>query len=238
MHTSNHIYRDGEQELLGFLAYDRSIVGTRPAVLVVHDWSGRNEFACDKAKMLAEMGYIGFAVDMYGQGKLGATVEEKQALMGPLMSQQSLLRQRIKAGLAAVCCVPKVDSKQVAIIGFCFGGLCALELARSGADLKGVVSFHGLLHKPGTLNSEPIKAKILALHGYDDPMVQPEQVHAFCNEMTEANVDWQMHMYGHVQHAFTNPNAHDTQLGTIYNEVAAQRSWQAMSQFLQEIFAK
>lgn len=156
--------------------------------------------------------------------------------MNPLVSDQKLLRRRIQAGLTAACSMSEVDSKRVAVIGFCFGGLCALELARSGADLKGVVSFHGLLHKPGNLKSEPITAKILVMHGYDDPMVQPDQVHEFCNEMTEANVDWQMHMYGHVQHAFTNPLAHDKQLGTIYNEVAAQRSWQSMTNFLQEIF--
>ncbi|WP_412756954.1 dienelactone hydrolase family protein [Legionella bozemanae] len=238
MHTSNYIYHDNEQELHGFVAYDTSRAEPRPAVLVVHDWSGRNEFACNKAKLLAEMGYIGFAVDLYGGGQLGSTTEEKQALMNPLISDQLLLRRRIQAGLAAVCSMPEVDNKRVAIIGFCFGGLCALELARSGADLKGVVSFHGLLHKPGNLKSEPIKAKILALHGYDDPMVQPDKVHEFCKEMTEANVDWQMHMYGHIQHAFTNPLAHDTQLGTIYNAVAAQRSWEAMIGFLQEIFIK
>lgn len=238
MLTSNYIYCDGEQELHGFLAYDQSISEPRPAVLVVHDWSGRNEFACNKAKLLADMGYIGFAVDMYGHGKFGATTEEKQALMLPLVSNQSLLRQRIQAGLATVRSMTEVDKKKVAIIGFCFGGLCALELARSGVELKGVVSFHGLLHKPGNLKSEPIKAKILALHGYDDPMVSPEKVHEFCNEMTDAHVDWQMHMYGNVQHAFTNPNAHDSQLGTIYNEVAAQRSWQIMHHFLQEIFVQ
>ncbi|PWY54674.1 hypothetical protein DGG96_15520 [Legionella qingyii] len=238
MHTSNYIYHDDGQELHGFVAYDKSFAAPRPAVLVVHDWSGRNEFACDKAKLLAEMGYVGFAVDMYGQGKLGSTTEEKQALMTPLISDQALLRRRVQAGLTAVSSMSEVDSKQVAIIGFCFGGMCALELARSGASIKGVVSFHGLLHKPGNLKSEPIKAKILALHGYDDPMVQPDTAQAFCKEMTDANVDWQMHMYGHVQHAFTNPLAHDTQLGTIYNAVAAQRSWQAMSNFLQEILEK
>lgn len=238
MHTSNYIYQDDEQELHGFVAYDQSLAGPRPAVLIVHDWSGRNEFACDKAKLLAEMGYVGFAVDMYGHGQLGSTIEEKQALMTPLVSDQALLRRRVQAGLTAVCSMPEVESKQVAIIGFCFGGLCALELARSGAAIKGVVSFHGLLHKPGTMNSEPIKAKILALHGYDDPMVQPDQAQAFCKEMTEANVDWQMHMYGHVQHAFTNPLAHDMQLGTVYNKVAAQRSWQAMVNFLQEILSQ
>jgi dienelactone hydrolase len=235
MHTSNYIYHDELQELHGFLAYNSEIKGSRPAVLVVHDWSGRNDFACEKAIVLAEMGYVSFAVDMYGKGQLAETVEEKQALMNPLLSHQALLRQRIKAGLMAACSLSEVDTKRVAIIGFCFGGLCALELARSGASLKGVVSFHGLLHKPGTLKSEPIKAKILALHGYDDPMVPPEKVHEFCQEMTKAKVDWQMHMYGQVQHAFTNPKAHDTQLGTIYNAVAAQRSWQEMSDFLHEI---
>ncbi|MGL5741210.1 MAG: dienelactone hydrolase family protein [Legionella sp.] len=235
MHTEPHIYHEGKQELEGFLAYDQSRAGERPAVLVVHDWSGRNEFACDQAKLLSEMGYVGFAVDMYGQGRTGATVEEKQALMKPLVDDQNLLRQRVNAGLAAVCAMPDVDPKRVAIIGFCFGGMCALELARSGAELKGVVSFHGLLQKPGSLKSGTIKAKILALHGYDDPMVQPDKVHEFCKEMTEAQVDWQMHMYGHVQHAFTNPHAYDTQLGTIYNAVAARRSWQAMTDFLREI---
>ncbi|KTC82166.1 dienelactone hydrolase family protein [Legionella cherrii] len=236
MHTLNHIYHDNGQEFHGYIAYDKALAGPRPAVLVVHDWTGRNEFACEKAKLLAQMGYVGFAVDMYGHGQLGSTTEEKQALMNPLVSDQKLLRRRIQAGLTAACSMSEVDSKRVAVIGFCFGGLCALELARSGADLKGVVSFHGLLHKPGNLKSEPITAKILVMHGYDDPMVQPDQVHEFCNEMTEANVDWQMHMYGHVQHAFTNPLAHDKQLGTIYNEVAAQRSWQSMTNFLQEIF--
>ena len=235
MHTSNYIYHDHGLECHGFAAYDKAFSGPRPTVLVAHDWSGRNEFACEKAKLLAQMGYVGFAIDLYGHGQLGSTTEEKQALMNPLVSEQNLLRRRIQAGLTAACSMPEVDSKRVAIIGFCFGGLCALELARSGADLKGVVSFHGLLHKPGSLKSEPIKAKILALHGYDDPMVPPETVHAFCKEMTDANVDWQMHMYGHVQHAFSNPLAHDMQLGTIYNEVAAHRSWQAMTHFLQDI---
>lgn len=235
MHTSNYVYFDEEQELRGFLAYDPSISGPRPTVLVVHDWSGRNEFACNKAKLLAQMGYVGFAVDMYGQGQLGSTIEEKKALMTPLISNQALLRRRMEAALTAVCSMTEVDPNRMAIIGFCFGGLCALELARSGANIKGAVSFHGLLNKPGNIKSESIKAKILVLHGYADPMVPPEQVHAFCQEMTEAKLDWQIHMYGNVQHAFTNPEAHDSQLGTVYNEVAAQRSWQAMTNFFQEI---
>jgi len=131
----------------------------------------------------------------------------------------------------------EVDSSRIAVIGFCFGGLCALDLARSGANILGVVSFHGLLNKPSEHNRHKIKAKVLALHGYDDPMVTPKHVNDFCKEMTDAGVDWQMHMYGHTQHAFTNPQAHDKTLGTIYNAQAEHRSLQAMSNFLQELFA-
>jgi dienelactone hydrolase len=146
------------------------------------------------------------------------------------------LRRRIRSAFDAVLAMSEVDDQRIAIIGFCFGGLCALDLARTGVEIKGVVSFHGLLSKPAHLKSQTIKAKILALHGYDDPMVSPKDVNEFCQEMTEADVDWQVHMYGHTQHAFTNPQAHDEKLGTIYNEVAAQRSWLAMTHFLQEIF--
>lgn len=127
MHTSNHIYHDNGQELNGFMAYDESLVGSRPAVLVVHDWSGRNEFACEKAKLLAQLGYVGFAVDMYGHAQLGSTVEEKQALMNPLVADQSLLRRRIQAGLAAACSLSEVDSKRVAIIGFVSGACVPLN---------------------------------------------------------------------------------------------------------------
>ena len=237
MHTSNFIYHDGNQELHGYLAYDDQTHQPRPAVLVAPDWTGRNEFACKKAEMLANMGYVGFALDMYGDGRLGADVEEKQALIQPLISDRKLLRDRIRAGLNTVVNRPEVDDKRVAAIGFCFGGLCVLDLARSGADICGVVSFHGLLNKPDDLPDNAIKAKVLALHGYDDPMVRPEAVHEFCDEMTKAKVDWQMHMYGHTQHAFTNPQAHDTQMGTIYDAKAEHRSLQAMTNFLQEIFA-
>jgi dienelactone hydrolase len=236
MHTSNFTYYDGEQELHGFLAYDPEINTPRPAVLVAHDWTGRNEFVCQKALLLAKMGYVGFALDMYGQGRTGNTTEEKMALMQPLANDRVMLRKRICAAFDSLITMPEIDNDRIAVIGFCFGGLCALDLARSGADIKGAVSFHGLLTKPDKLESKKIKAKILVLHGYDDPMVRPEQVSLFCQEMTEAKVDWQAHMYGHIQHAFTNPLAHDVSLGTIYNEVAAQRSWLAMTNFLQEIF--
>ncbi|CEG55874.1 dienelactone hydrolase family protein [Legionella fallonii] len=236
MHTSNYIYHDGNHELHGFIAYDDEHKHPRPAVIVAHDWSGRNEFACQKATLLAKMGYVGFALDMYGHGRVGSTIEEKEELMAPLADNREMLRDRINAAFNALITRPEVDKNCVAVIGFCFGGLCALDLARSGADIKGAVSFHGLLGKPDNLEAKKIKAKVLALHGYDDPMVSPDAVNAFCQEMTEADVDWQVHMYGHVQHGFTNPQAHDTNLGIIYNQMAEQRSWQAMTNFLHEIF--
>lgn len=237
MHTSDYVYHDGAHELKGFIAYDERASDLRPAVLVVHDWSGRNAFACHKAEVLAGMGYVGFAIDMYGQGTIGTTVDEKQALMSPLINDRLSLRSRIMAAYDAILKHPKVDPQRIAVIGFCFGGLCALDLARSGADIRGAVSFHGLLSQPHHGALRPIKAKILALHGYDDPMVRPDDVTDFCEEMTQAKADWQVHMYGHTQHAFTNPDAHDAHLGTIYDEVAAHRSWLALTQFLVEIFA-
>lgn len=230
-------YQDGDVVLEGYCAVDQSKPGKKPAVLVFHDWSGRNEFAQKKAEQLAELGYIGFAVDMYGNGKMGTTTEEKQALMNPIASNRALLRQRALAALEAVKKHPDVDLQRIGAIGFCFGGLCALDLARSGADVRGVVSFHGLLSKPENLPDKRIVAKVLVLHGHDDPMVQPDQVLAFETEMTEQKVDWQLHVYGGTQHGFTNPLAKDTKLGIIYNDVAARRSWVAMKSFFEEVLA-
>lgn len=236
MDTSNYLYHHGEQELHGFLAYDDNANKPLPAVLVAHDWSGRNDFVCAKAKMMAELGYIGFALDMYGQGRLGSSTAEKMGLMEPLANDRLLLRERVRAAFDAVISMAEVDYKRVAIIGFCFGGMCALDLARSGAELKGVVSFHGLLDQPKEIPNQEINAKILALHGYDDPMVPPLQLDGFCQEMTQSNVDWQVNIYGNTKHAFSNPDAHNLQLGTVYNAKADRRSWAAMRQFLHEIF--
>lgn len=235
MNTSNYLYYLHDEEFHGFLAYDETHDEPRPAVLVAHDWSGCNEFAQDKALQLANMGYVGFALDLYGLGRQGTTTDEKMALMQPLANDRRLLRTRMRAAYDAVIAMPEVDSTRVAAIGYCFGGMCVLDLARSGAELCGVVSFHGLLNKPTELANHPISAKVLALHGYDDPMVQSEQVNSFCQEMTEAQVDWQVHSYGHTKHAFTNPAANDPALGAVYNQEADRRSWLAMTNFLQEI---
>lgn len=229
-------YRDGEHVLEGYLAYDDRHHGKRPTVLVFHDWSGRNDFACQKAEKLAELGYVGFAVDVYGKGKLGNTTEEKVALMSPFKNDRRILRQRILAALDAVNKLEHVNNAKIAAIGFCFGGLCALELARSGADVRGVVSFHGLLDAQTDLPNKTIQAKILALHGHDDPMVPPTAVAAFEEEMQKANADWQVHIYSHTTHAFMNPLANDPAFGTVYNSVTEKRAWAVMQTFFAEIF--
>ena len=236
MLTQNIQYQDHEVLLQGFLAYQDDSI-KRPAVLICHDWSGCNDFVRRKAEKIAELGYVGFAIDMYGKDKCGQTKEEKSALMSPFMSDRDLLLQRIRAGLNALKGMAVVDTTKIAAMGFCFGGLCVLDLARSGEAIRGVVSFHGLLNSPEGHKASPIKAKVLALHGYDDPMGPPNQVIEFANEMTAAKADWQLHLYGHTLHAFANPEANDPAFGTVYNAQADQRSWQTMINFLQEIFA-
>ncbi len=208
-----------------------------PGVLVCHPWAGRSEFACQKAKALADLGYVGFALDLYGGAKVGGSDEECLSLMQPLVQNRALLLERLKSGLAALRSLPYVQADKIAAIGFCFGGLCALDLARSGEDLKGVVSFHGLLHPPSETKTKKIKAKVLALHGHDDPMVKPDAVLAFQKEMTEAGADWQFVSYGHTMHAFTNPLASDANFGTVFNPAADARSWIAMKIFLAEVLA-
>lgn len=229
-------YKDGNVTCKGFYAFDDAVKEKRPVIMIAHDWSGCNEFARHKAEKLAELGYVGFAIDMYGDGKIGETKDEKIALISPLMDDRVKLKTRILAAFEAAKKLEMADSTRIGAIGFCFGGLCALDLARSGADVKGVVSFHGLLNAPEFANAPHIKAKVLALHGFDDPMVTPDKLLAFTQEMTFAKVDWQLDVYGHTMHAFTNPQANDPGFGTVYNKQADQRSWIAMKEFLKEVF--
>jgi dienelactone hydrolase len=229
-------YLDGGVLLEAFFAFDDALTERRPAVLISHAWGGRDDFVAEKAIKLAELGYVGFALDMYGKGVLGGSAEQNSKLMQPFMADRGMLQKRINAALYAVTLLPWVDDTKLAAMGFCFGGLCVLDLARSGADLKGVISFHGLLGAPENLPIQPIKAKVLALHGHDDPMGPVEQVLAFEQEMTNAGADWQLHTYGHTMHAFTNPIANDPSFGTVYQANADKRSWLAMKNFLAEIF--
>ena len=229
-------YNDGSAELEAFVAYEDAD-SPKPLVLVVHDWSGRRDFACKAAERVAGMGYVGMAVDMYGKGIFGSDgdVELNSSLMDPLASDRASLRDRIAAALAAGRNLSQVDAGKVAAMGYCFGGMCVLELARSGADVSGVISIHGIF-SPGDIPNKDIKAKILCLHGHDDPMVPPDQVLAFETEMTKAGADWQVHAYGNTMHAFTNPAANNPDFGTMYDEVAERRTYQAIANFLDEIF--
>ena len=199
-------------------------------------WDGRDEFTENKARDLAAKGYAGFAMDVYGKGKLGKTVDEKMALMKPLLDDRMLLRKRVLTCLETVKNHASVDPEKIAAVGFCFGGLCALDLARTGEAIKGVVTIHGAL-KPPELEPAKIKAKVLALHGYDDPMVPPEAIDAFANEMKEGGADWQLLAFGNTMHAFTNPAANDPVMGTVYNPLSEKRALHAMEDFLKEIFS-
>lgn len=228
-------YHDDDTLLEGYCCYNDQDHHKKAAVLVFHDWSGKNEFACQKAQKLAELGYVGFAVDMYGKGKLGKTKEEKQNLMSPLVNDRKKLQKRAYAAFAALKKQDFVDPYQIGAIGFCFGGLCALDLARMGAPLKGVVSFHGDLRPPQFQEQQQIQAKILVLHGYDDPLVKHEQIPAFAEEMTRAKVDWEIDIYGHTMHGFTNPEANDPNFGTVYSKEADRKSWVAMKHFFADL---
>lgn len=238
MQTQTIDYQDGDTTLEGYVAWDDSISGPRPAVLIGHDWSGRRDFATSKAEEIAKLGYVGFALDMYGKGVFGSDgdVEGNSALMNPLAGDRAALRARMNAALEAVRSLDVVDGSKVGAMGYCFGGMCVLELARAGADVGGVISIHGIF-SPGDVPNETITAKILCLHGQDDPMVPPEQVLDFENEMTAAGADWQVHAYGGTMHAFTNPAANDPGFGTMYSPTADKRATQSIQNFFDEIFA-
>lgn len=229
-------YTDEDTVCCGFLAYNQDLSSPRPAVMVAHDWGGRGEDVCNKAKQLASLGYVGFAIDMYGMAQTAVDKVDKRALMTPLVNDRHKLVNRIKAAFNALTKLPQVDKKNIAAIGYCFGGLCVLDLARAGTEVNAVVSFHGVLHAPPDATDKPIKTKILVLHGYDDPLVKPEQLNQFAVEMTARKVDWQIHVYGLTAHSFTNPLANDDEMGLHYNAQADYRSWQSTEAFLNEVF--
>jgi dienelactone hydrolase len=230
-------YTHDGAELEGFFACDEAAETPLPGILVAHAWSGRSPMEDRKAEELAGLGYAAFALDLYGKGVRGTSREENAGLMRPFLDNRAMLQSRLQRALAVLQEQPEVDATRTAAIGFCFGGLCVLDLARSGAEVAGVVSFHGLFGAPSNIESPSIAAKILALHGWDDPMVPPEQVLALSEELTAAGADWQLHAYGGTMHAFTNPDARDAGHGTVYDAVADRRSWRAMQDFLDELFA-
>jgi len=230
-------YKQGDTTLEGFTAYDDAIKGARPGVLVVHQWLGLTDYEKHRAEMLAQLGYVAFCADIYGKGGRPQNTAEAGSQAGKYKSDRRLLRARVNAGLDALRQQPLVDPKRVAAIGYCFGGTTVLELARSGADLNGVVSFHGGLDSPTPADGKNIKCKLLVCHGADDPFSSPQDIAAFENEMRKGGVDWQLIKYGGAVHSFTQPNAgNDNSKGAAYNEKADKRSWEAMRQFFAEIF--
>ncbi len=232
-------YKHGNTVLEGYLAYDDAIQGKRPGVLVVHEWTGLGSYVKGRAQQLAKLGYVAFAVDMYGKGIRPKNPKDAGAQAAIYRSNRQLMRDRVKAGLSVLQQNSLTDARRIAAIGYCFGGGTVLELARSGAPVVGVVSFHGNLDTPNPADAKNIRGKVLVLHGAVDPYVPPAQVAAFEKEMNDAQVDWQLVSYGGgVVHSFTNPEAgNDPSKGAAYNAAADRRSFAAMTQFFQEIFA-
>jgi dienelactone hydrolase len=237
IHTHPLEYIHHKTTLEAHIAHPADVSGKLPVVLLMHAWEGRNEFVVEKANYYAGKGYVGVALDNYGKGILGHSLEENSKLMTPLMDDRKFLAERLIAGFEAIKQLPFVDSNKIVVMGFCFGGLCALDLLRNAVELVGVISVHGLLGAPKHYAPRyNTTTKVLALTGYNDPMVVPQQVSEFEHELDQAKVDWQMITYGQTSHAFTNPKVNDTKLGLIYNPLAAKRSTVAIDNFINECF--
>jgi dienelactone hydrolase len=236
LHTENVEYKQSDTTCEGYLAYDDAAKGPRPGVLVVHDWLGCDGYAKMRADMLAKLGYVAFAADIYGEGVRPKGPDEAMAQVKKYKGNRALLRARVNAALDVLKKQSQVDPKRLAAIGYCFGGTTVLELARSGADVAGIVTFHGGLDTP-TRDAKNIKCKVLICHGADDPYVPATDIAALQDELRSAGVDWQMIYYSGAVHAFTRPDAGtDNSKGAAYNEKADKRSWEAMKEFFAEIF--
>jgi dienelactone hydrolase len=231
-------YKEGDTTLEGAFVFDDAVSGPRPGVVVVHQWKGLGDYEKKRAEMLAGLGYVAFCADIYGKGVRPATAEAAGKEAGRYKGDRPLLRRRVNAALETLRASPRVDAKKVAAIGYCFGGTTVLELARSGANISGVVSFHGGLKAANADDEKQINCRVLALHGADDPFVPPAEVAEFQAGMREAHRDWQLIAYGGAVHSFTDWNATGEMPGARYNESADKRSWAAMQQFFDELFGK
>lgn len=232
-------YKHGGTVLEGYLAYDDAVTGQRPGVLVVHQWLGITDHERERARMLAELGYVAFAADIYGRGVRVANPQEAQAQASKYREDPALFRARVAAGLAELKRNELVDGARCAAIGYCFGGGAVLELARSGADVAGVVSFHGSLDTKAPAQPGGVKAMVLVCHGAADPHVKPESVDRFREEMEKARVDYQFIAYSGAVHGFTQKSAgDDPSTGVAYNALADRRSWQHMQDFFAEVLGQ
>ncbi|MEP2023941.1 MAG: dienelactone hydrolase family protein [Reichenbachiella sp.] len=231
-------YQDSKSNQIfeGVICWDDAMAEKKPGVLVAHTFKGQSDFEVDKAQELAKLGYVGFALDMYGQGNRATTPEEADALMQPFLDDRALLLNNILLAFDTLKKHAEVDETRCGGIGFCFGGKCMLDLARSSADINGVVSFHGIYDQPGLNHEGDIKASVLVLHGWEDPLAKPDSTVALGHELTERNADWQILAFGHTGHSFTNPKANFHDRGMFYQEASNRRAWQAMTNFFEEIF--
>jgi len=231
-------YQDGDQVLTGFIAYDDSLPGKRPGVLVVHEWWGLNDYAKRRAEMLAELGYVAFAADMYGDNRVTEHAADAKGWMMQISENQEAWQRRALAGLDALKASDKVDGERLAAIGYCFGGATVMQMAYAGADLDGVVSFHGALPVATPEQQKAIKPSILIAHGDQDSHVPAERVAAFQQALDAAGADWQMVSYGGAKHGFTNPDAGGYGIESLaYDPKADARSWSLMQSFLAEVLA-
>tara|TARA_Y100000588_G_C14208556_1_gene905688 strand:+ start:833 stop:1546 length:714 start_codon:yes stop_codon:yes gene_type:complete len=220
----------------GLMCVEQNDQQPKPVILIAHDWEGRHEGMNNIAKKIAQLGYVGFALDLYGNGRTGATKDERRHLMTELLNDRAKIIDIINHTIQILTKQPEINSDKIGLIGYCLGGLCALDYARSGANIRGAVSFHGRLNPPKQTTGTKITTSILVLHGFDDPLVSQEELAEFMREMKQKQADWQLHIYGGVQHSFTNPKAHDHDMGLFYNALADQRAWQSLKNFLDEIF--
>lgn len=237
--TESITYQDGDTKLTGYLAWDDAVhtkPDAAPAVLIVHQWMGLTDYEKGRAKQLAELGYVAFALDIYGTDYSPTNMQEAGKASGAFKNNRELFRQRLNIGLHELKQFEVVDTKRIAAIGYCFGGTGVLELARSGAEVAGVVSFHGGLDSPTPEDGKNIKGKVLVLHGADDPFVSREGIDAMKKEFNDAKVDWQMIEYSGAVHSFTQPMAGDDNArGAAYSEKADKRSWKHMRAFFNEV---
>lgn len=231
-------YQDGNQTLEAAVAFPRGDAKA-PAVLVVHQWAGRGDGESQTAERLADLGYVGVAIDVFGKGIRGSDVGDNTHLLEPWMADRAALLRRLQAAITFARTIERVDASAIAAIGYCFGGLCALDIARCGnEEVRGVVSIHGTLDGNALGQTGPIVAKVLVQHGWLDPFARPEQVVTFATEMEERGADWQLHVHGQAMHAFTHVGIDAAEYGMAYNADAERRSWVLTAAFLAELFAR
>lgn len=231
-------YSHGDLPCEGLIVRKPNLTLPAPVVVICHHWNGRDALMDSHAERIAQLGYISLAADIYGQHETSTDRERCAALMNPFVEDRAMLRERLRATIAAAQRIPGADGKRIVVIGFCFGGLCALDAARACLPgVIGVASFHGLLNPPNIGKQISITAKVLVLHGYDDPMANPDSLIAFNNEMTAANAHWEVDAYGNTVHAFTNPNAQDRAAGMAFDATISNRAFSRLESFLRECFA-